>query len=305
MSVYHECGVHLEADAMAYWRTVEHMLMALQPDDFSDIVLDYGTQVDQSITRNNLQCRHQRANKIMAANRRSTRSGDQHLGLYPDDKWLGRTHGEWQAQPALAASIVGVMGSMPVGLPNSQIRALLKQGWRSELASAIHEAWMRVAPAARELKNLLDPLDGKFQLLDLEGEPLQADDRLAGDILFSFALSTHSQQIQQFALSASSAKTGQGKPGGEPMKAFQSPHADPLVQRQAQALIAANRKRPFQLRRPNSEAPIKDVWHLCEAAREGLLQHWLVEQFTSQFSSEQRNLPFLQTGKESNTNPGP
>jgi hypothetical protein len=303
MSVYHESGVQLEAHAMEYWVNVENMtMMDFKPDDFSNIVLNYGTRVDQSITRNNLQCKHQRANEIMSARARSrsTQSGDQHLGLYPDDKWLARTHGEWQAQPARAASIVGVMESMPARLPNSQIRALLKQGWRSELASAIHEAWMRVAPAARELKNLLGPPEGGFQLLDLEGEPLQADGRVVEDILFSFALSTHSEQIQQFALATSPKKTGQGKPGCGPMKGFQPPHADLLVQRQAQALIAANKKGRLQLHRANSEVTIKDVWELCEAAREGLLQYWLVEQFTSQFPSEQRNLPFLQAGKESN-----
>jgi hypothetical protein len=294
MSVYHESGVWLEEGAMGHWVTVEYLLKGLDPMDFPGDVLEYETRDDVRIANNHLQCRHRQANRIMSTHRRSTRSGGQHLGLCPDDKWLERAHGEWQAQPARAASIVGVMGSMPARLPNSRVRSLIKQGWRSELVSAIHDAWMRVAPAARELKNLLGAEEGKFQLLDLEGEPLAADDRLVEHILFSFSLSAHSEEIQQFALSASAAETGRGKPARWPVEGFQPPHADPLVQRQAQALIAANKEGPFQLRRVNSELAIKDAWELCEAAGEGLLQHWLVEQFTSQFSKAQYDLPFLQ-----------
>jgi hypothetical protein len=47
------------------------------------------------------------------------------------------------------------------------------------------------------------------------------------------------------------------------------------------------------LRQANSAITIKGAWELCEAAREGLLQHWLVTQFISQFTREERKLPYL------------
>jgi hypothetical protein len=295
MSVYYESGLQLEADAMEWWVFLQGLSITFQSLDVPKTVMDDGTPVDLNITKNNLQCAHQRANEIMSTYRRSTRSGDVRLGLYPNAKWLETSCSEWQAHPARAASIVGVMGTMPAALPNSRVRALLKQGWRSELASAINEAWMRVAPAASELRNLSTSPAGEFQLLDMEGKPLQLNDRLVEDILFSFALSVHSEQIQQLALSvdSDSAKTGVGKPGRGPVEGLQPPHADPLVQRQAQALIAANRKGPFHLRQANSAITIKGAWELCEAAREGLLQHWLVTQFISQFTREERKLPYL------------